>query len=225
MQQFKDMQSFGAGLLEQLGCRRVLKLAEIFPDLDEVQPEFQHQTIKVEGGSVTALRGLSVAPIDENLGVDGLTEYAMMQNTVKFKKLELSSVFFAPDADSIFMKISKKFAFELSSGCIMKVRKNRHVQPVSFIMTIGRALQVAQSDKDLGVDVHEPTLDEVQFAGTEGSATVADVKAIGEPMQFIEGQAAELPKASITINIDNSKDKKSKSKKSKGKKKGKSKRK
>lgn len=180
-------------------------IEDVFPNLEAVPDDREFLIYRNDMPDVMVF-GQTIVAYDVSLDARVNQELA---DVVSFKHLDIGA-FFDVDGD-VYIKVGKRKVFSTAEQCTYHVGRKLKVLPLSHQLLLGRAILVEPKPQDKQI-VAEP-------AGQDADheVTVADVKAIGEPLQALEAQAAELPKASITINIDNSKDKKSKGGKSKKK--------
>ena len=183
-------------------------IEDVFPNLEAV-PDDREVMICSDNDLKVMAFGQTFSAYNATL--EGVADQEL---AVPFKHLDIGA-FFDVDGD-VYIKVGKRQVFSTAEQCTYRVSRKLKVLPLSHLLLLGNAIYVKPQVKQV---VAEPAAEQ----DASHTVTVADVKTLGEPMQSIEGQTAELPPASIQINIDNSKGKKSK--KSKGKKKGKSKRK
>lgn len=207
MQQFRDIVSYAQGLVSNSGYARPVSLAEIFHKLDEVQPDIHHTSMEVPNGKILSINSLSVTPFNEDFGVDGLEEYAYLQDRIKFKHLKVGVFFYNSENTMICLKVSKKRALEMYTSSPQKVKNKWYVQPLSAAITFGRALQLRAPEETLG-----------KSNVNSEAETVADTSHCEATM--LEATPASEPEAAVKIKIVN-KGKKSKTKVKAGSKKGK----
>lgn len=207
MQQFQDIVSYSNGLVSDSAFARSVSLAEIFPNLDEIQPDLNHTSIEVNNGVIIPLTSISVTPFNEYFGVEGMEEYAHIQDKIKFKNLEVGVFFYDFENNLICQKIGQTLALEMYTSTRQKVKGKRCVQPLSAAITFGRALQLRTSTKVLG-----------KSDASSEAEVVADTPHYEATM--LEATPASEPEAAVKIKIVN-KGKKSKTKVKAGSKKGK----
>lgn len=207
MQQFQDIVSYSNGLVSDSAFARSVSLAEIFPSLDEIHPDLNHSSIEVNNGVIIPLISMGITPYNDDTGVDGMEEYAYMQDKVRFKKLEFGTFFYDTENNMICIKVSEGRAFELFTYSMQPFNGKDYVQPLSAAITLGRALHLRTNTKVLG-----------KSDASSESEAVADTPHYEATM--LEATPVSEPEAAVKIKIVN-KGKKSKTKVKAGSKKGK----